>query len=70
MTTAIITRMYFVNLDSHTFPDDMTPEERLTAWIGMARIDPDAAFANLVQADVDGILESPESDIEQSMRYY
>jgi hypothetical protein len=57
MTTAIVTKMYFVNLDSPTFPPEMSPEERLSAWLGMARIDPEWAFKNLVISDIDGILE-------------
>jgi hypothetical protein len=56
MATAIITRIYLVNLDSPLYPDDMPAQQRLTEWLEEARKDPEIAFKCLVQDDVDGKL--------------
>jgi hypothetical protein len=56
MTTAIITRIYLVNLDSPLYPDDMPAQQRLTEWLEEARKDPEIAFKCLVQDDVVGQL--------------
>ena len=58
MATATIYRMYHVDLDTPFIWDkDMSPKERLTAWLAMARSDPEEAFKCLILDDVDGKLE-------------
>ena len=50
--------MYHVDLDTPFIWDkDMSPKERLTAWLAMARSDPEEAFKCLILDDVDGKLE-------------
>jgi hypothetical protein len=72
MTIAIIYVMYHVDMDSPTFPPEMTPDQRLTAWLKMARLAPDEALKNLVPSDVDGQIVgfSPETDIDVQLRLH
>lgn len=58
MTTATITRIYHLELDGPMWDEiESTPQERLHAWLEMARMCPEEAFKCLVEDDIDGRIE-------------
>jgi len=57
MTTTTIYRVYRVNLDSPTWPEHMTDDEKLAAIVQAAKNDPDEVFECLEQFDVVAVMQ-------------
>lgn len=70
MTNATITFTASLNLDSPTFPPELSPIERIEYWVKGAKEEPLLAFMAIADWKISGEVESPETDIEETMRRY